>query len=130
MRKILCFCLLAILSIQISAQQIKLLAPKPFGGYNALISKIVYDEELIKKRIEGNVVVRFSINEKGEVEFCKIVKSLNPQLDKSVVDAVRSTVFLPGIKDGKKTNMQVDLPLLFKDGNVSRDMSAIQVPKD
>lgn len=130
MRKILFFCLLAILSIHTYAQQIKLLAPKPLGGYNALISKIVYDEELIKNRVEGNVVVRFNINEKGEVEFCKIVKALHPRLDKSVVEAVRSTIFLPGIKDGKKTAMQVDLPLLFKDGNVSRDMSAIQIPKD
>lgn len=130
MKKIILFALLIFCSIQITAQQIKLQPPKPFGGYNALISKIVYEEELAKARIEGNVVVRFGINEKGEVESCRIVKALHPTLDKLVISAVRSTVFLPGIKDGKKTSMQVDLPILFKDGNVSRDMSAIKIPKD
>lgn len=130
MKKIILFAFLAACSIQNFAQQIKLLPPKPFGGYNALISKIAYDEELAQAGIEGNVVVRFSINEKGEVESCRIVKSIHPFLDLSVINAVRSTVFLPGIKDGKKTSMQVDLPILFKDGNVSRDMSAIQIPKD
>jgi TonB family protein len=128
MKKLLVVIFSFLFTAQISAQQIKLLAPKPFGGYNALISKIVYDEELVKKRVEGNVVVRFSVNEKGEVEFCKIVKSLNPGLDKSVINAVRTTVFLPGIKDGNKTTMQVDLPLLFKDRNVSIDRSAMMLP--
>ncbi len=130
MKKIILLTLFVASSIQVSAQHIKLLAPKPFGGYNSLISKVVYDEELIRKRVQGIIVVRFSVNEKGVVEFCKIVKSLNPKLDKAVIDAVRSTVFLPGIKDGNKTTMQVDLPLLFKDGNVSRDLSAFKIPQD
>jgi len=130
MKKITLLILLTLCSLQITAQQIKISAPKPFGGYNALISKIDYDEELAQAQIEGTVVVRFSINEKGEIETCRIVKPLHPFLDQAVIKAVRSTVFLPGVKDGKKTSMQVDLPILFKDGKVSRDMSAIQIPKD
>jgi TonB family protein len=113
-----------------SAQQLKLVAPKPLGGFNALISKIVYDEESIRNHVEGNIVVRIKIDEKGEIASCRIVKSLNPKLDKSVLDAVRSTIFLPGVKDGVKTAMQIDLPLLFKDGNVSKDNSAINLPKN
>jgi len=113
-----------------TAQQIKLVAPKPLGGFNALISKIVYDEESIRNRVEGNIVVRINIDEKGEVALCRIVKSLNSKLDKSVLDAVRSTIFLPGVKDGAKTAMQIDLPLMFKDGNVSKDNSAINLPKN
>lgn len=113
-----------------TAQQLKLVAPKPLGGFNALISKIVYDEESIRNRVEGNIVVRIKIDEKGEIASCRIVKSLNSKLDKSVLDAVRSTIFLPGVKDGVKTVMQIDLPLLFKDGNVSKDNSAINLPKN
>lgn len=113
-----------------TAQQLKLVAPKPLGGFNALISKIVYDEESIRNHVEGNIVVRIKIDEKGEIASCRIVKSLNPKLDKSVLDAVRSTIFLPGVKDGVKTAMQIDLPLLFKNGNVSKDNSAINLPKN
>lgn len=113
-----------------TAQQLKLVAPKPLGGFNALISKIVYDEESIRNRVEGNIVVRIKIDEKGEIASCRIVKSLNSKLDKSVLDAVRSSIFLPGVKDGVKTAMQIDLPLLFKDGNVSKDNSAINLPKN
>lgn len=129
MKKLLYSFFILIIAVLTNAQQIKLITPKPFGGYDALLSKIVYDEELIRKHVEGSVVVSITINEKGEVESSQIVKPLNPKLDKSVLEAVRSTVFLPGVKDGKKAAMQIYLPLLFKDGSVTRDMSAIKIPQ-
>lgn len=89
------------------------------GGTDALkqlIKKnISYPEDAKKQKIEGRVVIRFTINELGKPEDCTIVRSVSPVLHK---EALRLANLMdkwnPGLQNGKPVKVMVEIPIDFK----------------
>lgn len=75
----------------------------------------LYPPEARSRRIEGKVVVEFTVTERGEVEDPKIVEANPPGVfDRSVLQSVRQWRFRPKEKDGKPIAVRARQPLEFK----------------
>lgn len=86
----------------------------PVGMMRWLDENIVYHQRCIDSKIEGEVVVVFIVNEQGQVENAQITKHLHPDLDKSVLFAVRRMPkWKPGRQDGIIRPVQVTVPIDF-----------------
>jgi len=88
------------------------------GGEMALrtyiASNVEYPEKAKKEGIVGKVFVSFVINEKGEVTGVKVVKGVDPLLDKESIRVVSGMpAWQPGKKDGKVVKVQYTIPIQF-----------------
>ena len=89
------------------------------GGQLALMEWIkqnkVYPQEAIDKGIEGRVIVKFTVEEDGTVTNGKIVRGVDPLLDK---EALRLVSIMPKWKparlDDKDIRTFYTLPITFK----------------
>jgi TonB family protein len=93
--------------------------PELSGGKQALNkfiqSHLVYPEDAIVNRIEGRVIVGFTITEEGKVVDVQIQKSLFPACDSTVIQLIQS---LPDWKPAKQIDKKpmlchVSLPISF-----------------
>ncbi len=66
-----------------------------------------------KAGIEGTVVVRVLIDEKGNVAKAEIFKSI-PMLDSAAIAAARQCKFTPGQQRDKKVKVWMAIPFTFK----------------
>ena len=89
------------------------------GGDDSLRTDIAkevkYPEEASKKGIQGKVYISFVVDEKGKVEDAKIVKGVDPLLDKEalrVVSALDKT-WTPGKEKGKPVKVAYTIPVKF-----------------
>lgn len=83
--------------------------------YTAIGKSLDYPESAKKAKKEGKVFVQFVVDKNGKITDTKILKSFD---DDCAAEAVRVVQGLndwhPGIKDGKKVNVKMVLPLMFK----------------
>jgi protein TonB len=111
------FSLLFILffGINLFAQEEKLdKYPEPIGGIEAMIKNVVYPVSAKEAGIQGKVLVKTIIDEKGNVVKTEVVESVNADCDKAAMDAIKKTKFTPGIKDNKPVKAEVTIPVMFK----------------
>ena len=100
--------------INIFAQEDKLdKFPEPIGGIEAMIKNVVYPISAKEAGIEGKVLVKTIIDEKGNVVEIEVVKSVNADCDKAAVDAIKKTKFTPALKDKKPVKAEVVIPIMF-----------------
>lgn len=86
----------------------------PVGMMKWLDENIIYHQRCIDSKIEGEIEVVFIVNEKGMVENARITKHLHPDLDNSVLYAVRRMPkWKPGRQDGIIKPVQVTIPVDF-----------------
>ncbi len=89
--------------------------PELIGGLNGLMSRINYPENAKKNKIEGRAMVRFIVDEKGNVTNPSIATSTgNEELDAEALRVVKETKFKPGYKGGEPVKAQFSLPVIFK----------------
>jgi TonB family protein len=78
------------------------------GGDIALLKYIgentIYPENAKKQNIEGRVIIRFCVTEKGGVSKISVLKGVSPELDEEALRVVRT---LPGFKPGKQSGKPV-----------------------
>ena len=72
---------------------------------------------IVRKQIEGQVVLRLLVNEQGKVEKAR-VKSAKPQgvFEQPVLDAARHWRYQPAQYKGKPVKTWIEVPLNFKLG--------------
>ena len=76
---------------------------------------IKYPSDAAKKGISGKVYVQFAVNPKGEVADVKVVKGLDPSLDKEAARVIMSSPsWVPGKQSGTKIKQQFTIPVNFK----------------
>ncbi|MBN1119201.1 MAG: energy transducer TonB [Bacteroidales bacterium] len=77
---------------------------------------MIYPEEAAKKGISGKVYIQFQVNSNGEVENAKVVRSVDPDLDKEAVRVVNSSPVWekPGMQRGKAVNVQYTVQIIFQ----------------
>jgi protein TonB len=89
------------------------------GGENALMkylsTNIKYPNKARRKGIEGVVYIKFIVTNLGEIEKCKIIKSVDPLLDNEAMRVVAEMgKWIPAELDGEKNSMSFTLPIKFK----------------
>ena len=62
----------------------------------------------------GTVFIKALIDQKGNVESAKIERGVDKNLDVAAIEAVKKTLFIPGVKDGKNVKAEVTIPIRFK----------------
>lgn len=88
-----------------------------FGTTNG--PKFVYRETPVYPQIarrlgkEGRVILRLTINEKGELINIEIIESAPYGFTESAIEAVKKSKFLPAMKDGSPVSSRAILPIKF-----------------
>ena len=95
-----------------------------------IYTNIKYPEAARKAGIEGTVVVKFVVNETGEIITREIVRSIGGGTDEEVLAVVdKMPTWIPGKKDGKMVSVYYHLPVKFKLENQARDNTGINHQK-
>ena len=80
-----------------------------------LTKNLKYPEVARKAKISGKVVVAFMVNTDGSVSDVRLIKSVDPNLDREALRVVRMMPkWEPGMSDGKPSRTLVHLPIVFK----------------
>jgi len=73
-----------------------------------------YPEIAQENGISGKVYVQFAVNSKGEVVDVKVVRGVDPKLDKEAMRVVSSSPkWVPGKQRGKPVKVQFTFPIVF-----------------
>lgn len=88
--------------------------PEPVGGLEALYKNAVYPEIAKKSGVEGKVYVQVFLDEKGNIDDVKVIKSLGAGCDEAAIDAVKKTKFTPGQNKGVAVKTKLALAINFK----------------
>jgi TonB family protein len=89
------------------------------GGESALMEylarNIKYPVDAQKNNEQGNVIVRFVVNDLGKVEKPEILRSISSSLDKEALRVINSlSDWTPGEQNGVKVPVYYTLPINFK----------------
>jgi TonB family protein len=88
------------------------------GGVSApaLIYKVEpeYSEEARKAKWQGVVVLAVVVDEKGQPQNLRVVRSLGLGLDQKAIEAVEKWRFRPGMKDGRPVPVQATIEVNFR----------------
>ena len=91
-----------------------------FPGGPAAITKFIgentkYPAIAVENGIQGKVYVSFVVNAKGKVENVKIVRGVDPSLDKEAVRVIESMpMWKPGKQRNKPVKVSYTMPVTFK----------------
>lgn len=94
-------------------------APRPVLVSN--LPEKIYPLELYRDGIEGEVIIEFVINEIGETESLKVLKSTNKQFSESAIKAISAWLFYAATKDGKLVSSKLKVKIPFVIGNSRED---------
>lgn len=85
------------------------------GDFRNYVAKnLKYPKEALEKGISGKVFVQFLVNERGAIENVKVVRGVDPLLDKEAVRVVsESPLWKPGKQDGKTVKVAYTFPIAF-----------------
>ncbi|MEZ5072716.1 MAG: TonB family protein [Bacteroidales bacterium] len=88
------------------------------GGRQALreyiYGNLTYPSEARTKKIEGEVLVQFTVTTKGKIEDARVVRSSYAGFDKAALTVVRGMPdWTPGSQRGKSVAVQVAVPIQF-----------------
>ena len=123
MKKKLMTLLLAMLAcMTVSAQDtvIDETCPPQFpGGDAALINflnaNIVYPPQAAQDKVEGKVVVQFTVKKTGKIDDVKVLRSVRKDLDDEAVRVVKMMPdFIPAKQNGEVADMPYTIPVSFK----------------
>ncbi|MDE6304601.1 MAG: energy transducer TonB [Paramuribaculum sp.] len=89
------------------------------GGEKALLKYVAdnlrYPQLAIENNISGRVVVQFVVTKNGSIGEVKVVRSIDPDLDKEAIRVVKSLPkFQPGRQNGHAVNVWYTLPVRFQ----------------
>ena len=87
--------------------------PAPVGGLKAIQEKVHYTEIARRAGIEGTVYIKAKINKNGDVVEVIVIKGLGAGLDEEALNAVKSTIFIPGKQRGRAVNVKMTIPIKF-----------------
>lgn len=88
--------------------------PEPIGGIEAIMKNVVYPESAKEEGIQGKVIVKLIVDEKGNVSSTEVVQRVNKELDKAAITAIKKTKFNPAMKDNKPVKCEIAIPVQFK----------------
>ena len=90
--------------------------PELVGGLEAIQRGLRYPEIAKKAGIEGRVIVRFIVDERGRVTAPGIVRGIGGGCDEEALRVVREARFEPGRQRGRTVKVKMSLPIMFSLG--------------
>ena len=88
--------------------------PQPVGGMESLYKNITYPASAKKAGVSGKVYLLAYINENGDVDNVKIIKSLGMGCDEAAIKGVKSTKFKPAVNNGMVVKAKLSIPVNFE----------------
>jgi len=84
-------------------------------GFREYIGKTLnYPDIASENGIEGRVIVQFAVNSRGQVVNARVVRGVDPALDKEALRVVNSSPkWSPGKQRGKPVSVQFTFPINF-----------------
>lgn len=80
-----------------------------------LTKNLKYPESAQRRKKQGKVVVQFDINTNGKVSDIKVIKSVDPQLDREALRVIRMMPdWKPGVQNDKPCRTRVVIPVWFR----------------
>lgn len=73
----------------------------------------VYPDRARRSRIEGTVVYRARIDERGKLMEASLEKGVHPLLDQAALVALEKTLFSPAMNRGRAVKGEIDVPFKF-----------------
>lgn len=71
-----------------------------------------YPADALRNRVQGTVLVGFTVNPQGEVRDIRVEKGLSPDLDEATVAAVKTLpLFRPGQQGGQPVAVRYTVPI-------------------
>lgn len=78
-------------------------------------SNLRYPKEAAQFKIQGTVIVRFTVDEKGKVTNPTVIRSVHQLLDSEAVRVVKLLPeWKPGTSDGEPVKVYYTLPMMFR----------------
>lgn len=82
-----------------------------------IADNLIYPKEAVEQGIQGRVIVRFVIEKDGSVSNPKVVRKIEPILDKEAIRVVESMPkWKAGKQKGQKVPVYFTLPIIFRLG--------------
>ena len=93
--------------------------PQYPGGQIAMLKYIMenikYPKQIMEEGIQGRVTVSFIVEKDGRVSNVRLLRSVQPSLDKEAIRVVKSMPkWSPGKQKGKPVRVRFNLPVMFK----------------
>ena len=88
--------------------------PTLIGGLADLQGRVEYPEFARRVGIEGQVVVQFVVDERGNVVDPVVLRSPNDLLSEAALKAVRESRFTPGQQRGRPVKVRFAVPVTFR----------------
>ena len=87
--------------------------PQPVGGIPAVCKHVIYPELAMDLGLEGNVTLRFRVDEFGNVSNIQIIQSGGHLLDEAAMAAVTCMEWIPATKNNQNLSVLFELPFKF-----------------
>ncbi len=89
--------------------------PEFVGNVQEFLAKNVnYPEAALKQKVEGRVVIKFVIDEKGRITDAIVERNVNPALDAEALRAVKKMPnWKPATNNGKPVKVYYRVPVKF-----------------
>ncbi|MBN1300628.1 MAG: TonB family protein [Melioribacteraceae bacterium] len=87
--------------------------PEIIGGLDELYKIIKYPTIAQRANVQGQVVVRAFVDEKGEVQKTELLKGIGAGCDEEALKAVSQLKFYPAEQRGKPVKVQINIPIRF-----------------
>ncbi len=90
--------------------------PRPSYDLKVYLShSLRYPKKAKKGKIQGKVIVKFVVNENGEINNVAVIQHVSPELDEEAIRAVsKMPPWEPGKQNGKPVKVYYTLPLDFR----------------
>lgn len=73
-----------------------------------------YPQDMVREHVQGEVVLYAMIREDGSVDSIQVVRSLDPALDKSAMDALAEWKFTPASRNGTPVALEAVVRIPFR----------------
>ena len=87
--------------------------PRPVGGIPAVCEHVTYPDFAMEMGMEGNVILRFRVDEFGNVSNIQVIQSGGYLLDEAVMAAVSRSEWIPATHNNKSFSVLFQLPFNF-----------------
>jgi TonB family protein len=73
----------------------------------------IYPTSLGRSGFHGEVYIKFTVDEHGNVTRPNVIRSSHPDFEAPVVEAILQWKFTPAMKNGQAVSMQMEVPIVF-----------------
>jgi len=87
--------------------------PQPVGGIPAVCERVNYPDLAMDMGMEGNVVLRFRVDELGNVSNIQVIQSGGYLLDGAAMATISRTEWIPASHNSQNFSVLFQLPFKF-----------------